>query len=564
VVASFCLVAASCSSSSKTKGSQSTATTAALPPQVGGTLTFGEFSEPVGLDPIVSTGHATTGAIEMDAVYDTILRYNHTTGKYENITAESVTNNADFTVWTVKIKPGIKFSDGTDYNADAVVFGMNRHRSGLPGAPACQTLIACPTNPTSSTSYMRLVKDIQALDPLTVQITLIESWSGFPYVLSAEPSLIPSPTALKKCDPAVSPRQCPFSLAPVGAGPFMVTSFKPGEGITMVRNPTYFGGQVYLDGLHFINDGDAGGMKTLADFKNGTMQAAFLRAPDAVSQAIAENINGWKSPQQSGGLLLMNLGYPVTCAAGKPAPTCTGKPDGPTPGNPATKSLQVRQAIAAAIDPTVIDQRANAGKGFPTSDMLTSDFKWNPGVPGPKYDPAAAKNLVTQAKAATGWDGKVRLLFNNSPSGSATGLAVDAMLKAAGIDSQLDISKTVAQATVQYTVMHDFDIVGSGFSIGNDEGAMVALAQNLTSNSPSNRIAFKDPVIDQALVAIRSAKTDADRTAGYKTIAQEVNAQVPFATFAKVVQDAIWSPKVHGVMETMRDCLMFDKAWIEK
>jgi ABC-type oligopeptide transport system substrate-binding subunit len=93
---------------------------------------------------------------------------------------------------------------------------------------------------------------------------------------------------------------------------------------------------------------------------------------------------------------------------------------------------------------------------------------------------------------------------------------------------------------------------------------MVALAQNLTSNSPSNRIAFKDPVIDQALVAIRSAKNDADRTAGYKTIAEEVNAQLPFATFGKVVQDAIWSPKVHGVMETMRDAVMFDKAWIEK
>jgi peptide/nickel transport system substrate-binding protein len=410
---------------------------------------------------------------------------------------------------------------------------------------------------------MRLVKDIQAVDPLTVQVTLTESWSGFPYVLSAEPGLVPSPTALKKCDPAVSPRQCAFSLAPVGAGPFMVTSFKPGEGITMVRNPSYFGGQVYLDGLRFINDGDAGGIKTLTDFKNGTMQAAFLRAPDAVTQAIAEKIPGQLSPQQSGGLLLMNLGVSVTCAGGKPAPTCTGKPDGPTPGNPATTSLQVRQAVAAAIDPNSINERANAGKGFPTSDMLTSDFKWNPNVAGPKYDPTAAKALVAQAKAA-GWDGKVRLLFNNTPTGSATGLAVDAMLKAVGIDSQLDISKTAAQMTVQYTVQHDFDIVGSGFSIGNDEGAMVALAQNLTSNSPSNRIAFKDPAIDQALVAIRSAKSDADRTAGYKTIAQEVNAQLPFATYAKVVQDAIWSPKVHGVMETMRDCLMFDKAWIEK
>jgi ABC-type transport system substrate-binding protein len=84
------LMAGACSSSKKSSTSATTATTGAAgattattasggTPQVGGTLTFGEYSQPAGLDPIVSTGQGTTGAIEMTAVYDTLLGYNKTT-----------------------------------------------------------------------------------------------------------------------------------------------------------------------------------------------------------------------------------------------------------------------------------------------------------------------------------------------------------------------------------------------------------------------------------------------------------------------------------------------------
>ena len=71
--------------------------------------------------------------IEMAAIYDTLVRYDPVTLKYEPQTAESVTSNADSTEWTIKLRPNIKFSDGTDYDADAVVFGLNRFRGGVPG-----------------------------------------------------------------------------------------------------------------------------------------------------------------------------------------------------------------------------------------------------------------------------------------------------------------------------------------------------------------------------------------------------------------------------------------------
>jgi len=137
------------------------------------------------------------------------------------------------------------------------------------------------------------------------------------------------------------------------------------------------------------------------------------------------------------------------------------------------------------------------------------------------------------------------------------------MLKAVGIDSQLDISKDAGTATQQYTVQHDFDIVGTGFATSNDEGGMIALLQNLSSTSPSNRIGFQDPTVDAGLKAIRAAQTDDQRTAGYKTVSEELNAQVPLLAYSKVEQMLIWSPKVHGIMETARDSALFDKAWVE-
>ncbi|MEO5839500.1 MAG: ABC transporter substrate-binding protein [Acidimicrobiales bacterium] len=165
-----------------------------------------------------------------------------------NQTAESFAPNADFTEWTLKLKQTVKFSDGTAYDAAAVVFGLNRHRSGLPGAPACQEIVACPRNSQGTVSFMALVKDIQAVDQYTVKITLNEAWSGFPYALTSEAGMIPSPTALRKCDATKAISTCDFNLKPVGAGPFLVDSFKQKDSINLIRNPNYWGGQVYLDG----------------------------------------------------------------------------------------------------------------------------------------------------------------------------------------------------------------------------------------------------------------------------------------------------------------------------
>jgi peptide/nickel transport system substrate-binding protein len=562
-----CLLAVSCGNDSSSagpgqSGATSQTTTTALAPRVGGTLTFAEYSEPAGLDPIVSTGSGTTGGIEMAAIYDTLMRYEPVTGQYEPRLALSLTSNADFTEWTVKLRPNVKFTDGTDYDAAAVAFAWNRHRSGTAGAPPCAESWSCPRNNASSNVYMALIKDLQVVDPLTLKATLKESWASFAWVLASEPSMVPSPTALKQCDPTKNANQCAFNVKPIGAGPFMVESFKPKEGISLVRNPTYWGGQVPLDAVRFVNLGDVGGQKSYDALKAGSVNAAFLRQPDVVANAHDDKLPGVSTLQAAGSGYLLNTGVTVTCAGGAPAPTCVGRPDGPTQTSPPTKDLKVRQAIAAAIDPKVISQRASASKGYPGSDLLQKTFRWYPNVPGPTYDPESAKKLVIEAKAA-GWDGKLRILENNTPARTAAGLAVQTMLQAVGIEVALDTSKDSAGQIAQVTSARDFDMAGWGFALASDDGAMWALAQNFSSTSNTNRVGYKNAAVDKALKSLLVAKSDAEKRALFEEITKALAADVPFLPWATVEEYVAHSPKVHGIVGTNKGTVLLHQAWIE-
>ncbi len=542
------LVVGACSSS-KGKSSAPTSapgastTASAGQPQTGGTITFGEFSAPAGLDPIIMTGSGSTGLNESEAVYDTLLRYDPPSGKYNPGTALSADPNSDGTVWTVKLRPNVKFSDGTPYDADAVVFGIQRHRSGQPGAPACATIIACPKNSVSSAFPASYITDVKTVDPLTVQITLRQSWQGFRAALASEIGLVPSPTALKKdcTDPTAPVAQCSFNLAPVGAGPFMVTSYKPGESITMVRNPNYWNGPAYLDGVTYVNLGDGGGDKTLGALQADQLQAAFLRDPQTVAKAHTANIAGFSNFEYGGAIIQMNLANPTA----------------------STSMPLVRQIVAQGIDPAVINARAYQGKGYPDSALLTKDFRWYPNVPGPVYDPAAATKLVAQAKAA-GWDGKLRILTNNSPTGTNVGLAAQAMLQALpGVTVTLDDSRDIQGATA-LLVQKNFDTFFGGMAAGNDDTAEIAIAQNFQSGVPSNRVGINDPALDAGIKALFAASTDSEKTAAYKTIVTELNAQNPILAISKIEEFIAWGSKLHGVQPAIKTTVYLDKAWLSK
>jgi len=179
-----------------------------------------------------------------------------TDGKVHPILAESMTPNADFTQWTIKVRPGIKFTDGTPLNADAMIRNIQETGGGLLVSAAIKDLARVP-DPADPTK--QAIK-IEKADEMTFTIFTGEggdptkpiSWPGFPAYLTQQLGLVASPTWLD----AVKADKTKASM-PVGTGPFIVESFAPRDKLVVKRNPNYWmkdakGRQLpYLDSIEF-------------------------------------------------------------------------------------------------------------------------------------------------------------------------------------------------------------------------------------------------------------------------------------------------------------------------
>ena len=141
--------------------------------QAGTEVTMGMFSETRGLDPVVTSGSGVTGGIENAAIYDVLLYWNPETAAYEGQTAESISSNDDFTVWTLTLKPDITFANGDPYDAEAVKFSIERFMD--------------PENRSVNLGFVSKIASIDVVDDLTLEFTLSDPWAGFPWVLADEP-----------------------------------------------------------------------------------------------------------------------------------------------------------------------------------------------------------------------------------------------------------------------------------------------------------------------------------------------------------------------------------------
>ena len=152
-------------------------------PVTGGTLHADvSIGEPGGLDPIKGTPDGDLGLSEYAAIFDVLLRYDPVTGKYSPQLAKSISANADHTVYTVTLRDGVKFTDGTPLNSAAVKFSVERYKG-----------------PGSVQYYFAVMPEITSIDTpddLTVVFNLVASDAQFPWLLSQGLGLIVSPTAV--------------------------------------------------------------------------------------------------------------------------------------------------------------------------------------------------------------------------------------------------------------------------------------------------------------------------------------------------------------------------------
>jgi len=135
---------------------------------------------------------------------------------------ESYNASSDQKTWTFTVKKGIKFHDGTELNAEAVKFSLDKHIKGSQGR------------------FLKIIDSVVVKDPMTVAINLKKPYALLLNVLSSPNIVMASPTAYNK-----NPKEWGSKVL-VGTGPMMFKEWRSGDRVVLVKNPDYRHGPAFL------------------------------------------------------------------------------------------------------------------------------------------------------------------------------------------------------------------------------------------------------------------------------------------------------------------------------
>ncbi len=356
--------------------SESASTAASGQPVSGGTLIFGSASDPATLDAIlIQDGESFRIAQQ---IYETLIKLKPgSASDLEPGLASSWEASADGKTYTFHLQTGVKFTDGTPFNADAAVYNVNRWKN-LPQALQGDDYYDI----TVFGGYGKdsLIQDVKKIDDATFSMTLKTAKADFLTAMTLAPFAMQSPTALQQHNADLGskdPKNDYWQKAPTGTGPFMFTGdFVPGDHYTIVKNPNYWDSahQAYLDKIIFKPIAEAA--NRLTALKSGTV--------DAIDFVDANQVNDIKSDNT-----LQLLTRPPL-AIGKLGFNQTQKP---------FNDIKVREAVAYAIDKqSLIDAFFPNGAGkVADSDLIDNMPAYEPNQAITGYDPAKAKDLLSQS-----------------------------------------------------------------------------------------------------------------------------------------------------------------------
>ncbi|HET6871919.1 MAG TPA: ABC transporter substrate-binding protein, partial [Sporolactobacillaceae bacterium] len=189
-------------------------------------LVYGRGADTSSLDPATQTDGETFKVTKN--IYDTIVDYKGQTTIVTTGLATGWKISDDHKTYTFTLRKGVKFQDGTDFNADAVVYNFDRWKNGDAGKFAYYASMFGGVGDKS------VIDKVVAVDANTVQFVLKHPFAPFLKDLAMSPFAIASPAALKKYGDKYGENVA------VGTGPFKFKSWKHNDTITLVKNDSYW------------------------------------------------------------------------------------------------------------------------------------------------------------------------------------------------------------------------------------------------------------------------------------------------------------------------------------
>ena len=405
-------------------------------------------------------------------------------------------------VWVFNLRHGVKFSDGSDFNADDVIFTFCRVMNDTSGI-----------NGAYSTSIENLAS-VEAPDPYTLRITTKVVEPLLPELLS-EISII--------SDGIVKHGKISFDLAhncgvtgpwpgvddfnntkdAIGTGPYVLDKFDEGASITLSRNKHYFGEASEWDHVKFVPvPADGPRLAGLLSGDYDMIESPSARDLDQIKQR--PDLAYTSTPSDRVIFLQMDTGR-----AHSPFIKTT---DGSNP----FRDVRVREAMSMALDRKAIVDRIMGGFAEPAYQFVPSTMFGALPDPTPlKYDPAEAKKLLTEAGYPNGFEVTLDATNDRYINDSEVAQAVAQFLVRIGIRTKVDTMTSSIFFTRRTHREFSFSMGGWGADEG---GAESFLRQFVTTGNAqlgigaSNYGGWSDPAFDKVLIQAMST-VDADKRA---------------------------------------------------
>lgn len=499
------IAGSACGGSDSSGGTPATAAEAAAgEPRRGGSVVYAlEAETPDGFC-IGETVLAASGLTVVRSMFETLTVPN-ADGEYVPFLAEAVTPNATYDEWTIEVRSGVTFHDGSELTAEVVKNNLDSFRGAYPNRH--------PMLPVFSFAN---VDTVTVTDPMTVTVTTKTPWPSFPAFLYYNGRF--GMMAQAQLD---DPETC--ATKPIGSGPFRLAEWEANDHLTVARNETYWReGLPYLDEIVFRPMPD--GLQRVNALEAGEVQVTHVSMADTVFslRQLAEDgrVALVEGPADSE---VMFLQLNVSKAP--------------------FDNLLARWAVAYAIDRDAYNEIRNRGI------LENASGPFPPGNMGhledagyPEFDLEQAQELARQYEAETG--SPIEFTITTAPDPSAidsTQLLVE-MLGKAGIKASVKQSEQAA--LLRDMLGGNYDAVTSRSYPGGDPDLDYIWWR---SGGTVNLGRIADPEVDRLLDAGRTSADPEERQGIYEELNRRLADQVYNAWLQWTPWSAATAPGVQGI-----------------
>jgi peptide/nickel transport system substrate-binding protein len=468
----------------------------------GGTLTVGFTLGPNTLDPTFSTNATLGGLLPEFCLPLYTYANNHGSLELDPILAAAPPKiSADKLTYTIQLRHGIQFNDGTPFNAPAVIASYQRYTT-FPGSVRSGDFVG--------------VSSATAAAPYTVVYHLTQRSAVF------TGNLFPlSPTAIANEGEG-------FANHPICVGPFMVDHWNPGVDLTLVKSPYYYKrGAIYLDKIVF---------KYLADSQTvlNALQAGDIQVSGAPGpQPTGPNLTVIKGTTLGMTGIVINIGDK------------NGVLNGPyqNVGTPLAQSAKLRQAFAEAIDRNTLQKVVWGAGAEPTCTVVPpNDTEWyaQTKVPCTPFDPKDARKLV----AASGYPTPIAVHLLIVGSNSVEAQAIQSEEAAVGFNVVIDYAAPAAFAAALFG--GQFDATVRGVSPTNPDPNTYLYPYFGTAGA-QNVSGYSNPRLDYVLANALKATNPKARAVDYQVAQQIINNDRPIVPLRHPVNYAEFDSDLSGI-----------------